>query len=176
MREILIQVMGFAGVAFFIASYQMRSNRKLFLFQLTGCLVFIVQFSLLGAYTGALSLMVNVIRNLLLLKIEEWKWVKSKLTMVAIIALLVLVTAITWAGPLSILPLISVGVTTIGYWTNNAQKIRLSQMVGSPFTLVYDALIHSWGGALNESIALLSILISIFRFGWHNLGECQAEA
>lgn len=176
MREILIQVMGFAGVAFFIASYQMRSNRKLFLFQLAGCLVFIVQFSLLGAYTGALSLMVNVIRNLLLLKIEEWKWVKSKLTMVAIIALLVLVTAITWAGPLSILPLISVGVTTIGYWTNNAQKIRLSQMVGSPFTLVYDALIHSWGGALNESIALLSILISIFRFGWHNLGECQAEA
>ena len=176
MREILIQAMGFAGVAFFIASYQMRSNRKLFLFQLTGCLVFIAQFSLLGAYTGALSLIVNVIRNLLLLKIDEWKWVKSKVTMAVIIALLVLVTALTWTGPLSILPFISVGVTTIGYWTNNAQKIRLSQMVGSPFTLVYDAMIHSWGGALNESIALLSIIISIFRFGWNNLAECKAEA
>lgn len=176
MREFLIQAVGFAGVAFFIASYQMRSNRRLFMLQLAGCLIFVAQFSLLGAYTGALSLMVNVIRNTLLLKIDEWKWVKSRLTMAAIITLLALVTALTWAGPLSILPFISVGVTTIGYWTNNAQKIRLSQMIGSPFTLVYDALIHSWGGAVNESIALLSILISIFRFGWHDLAECRAEA
>ena len=176
MSELAIQAIGFVGVAFFIASYQIKSNKALFACQLTGCIIFCIQFFIMGAYTGALSLMINIVRNVLLLKVHDWKWVKSKVTMAVIIALLVLVTALTWAGPLSILPFISVGVTTIGYWTNNAQKIRLSQMVGSPFTLVYDAMIHSWGGALNESIALLSILISIFRFGWNNLAECKAEA
>ena len=174
MSEMVIQAIGFIGVAFFISSYQMRSNQSLFFFQLIGCLVFTAQFLIMGAYTGALSLIVNILRNLLLLKINDWKWVKSKVTLTGIILLLIAVTAYTWDGPLSLLPLLSVGISSIGYWTNNAQKIRLSQMFASPCTLVYDAVIHSWGGVLNESIALISILVSICRFGWKNLAETQA--
>lgn len=174
MSETMIQIIGFTGVAFFIASYQMRANRMLFLFQLIGCLIFIAQFSLMGAYTGALSLMVNVLRNFLLLKIGKWKWVESKITLSAVLILLAGVTAYTWAGWISLLPFLSVGISSIGYWTNNAQKIRLSQLCGSPWSLVYDALIGSWGGALNESIALLSILVSIYRYGWNDLAESQS--
>ncbi|MDO4869156.1 MAG: YgjV family protein [Bacillota bacterium] len=88
--------------------------------------------------------------------------------------MLVIVTGVTWAGWISLLPLASVGVTTIGYWTNNAQKIRFSQLCGSPCTLVYDALIHTWGGVLSESITLVSIIVSIFRFGWKELGSESA--
>ncbi len=175
MSDITIQVIGFIGVAFFIASYQLRSNRGLFLFQLLGCIVFTIQFFMMGAYTGALSLMVNILRNLLLLKIDDWKWVKNKVTLSIIIAVLVAITVYTWAGWMSILPFLSVTVTSIGYWTNNAQTIRLSQMMGSPCTLVYDALIHSWGGVINESIALISIIVSIIRFGWENLGREVTE-
>ena len=175
MSEFTLQLIGFIGVAFFIISYQIRSNRGLFLCQLLGCLVFTLQFFLMGAYTGALSLIINIIRNLLLLKINDWKWVKSRVTLGVIIALLLAVTLYTWDGWKSILPFISVAVTSIGYWTNNAQKIRLSQLFGSPCTLLYDALIHSWGGVLNESITILSIIISIFRFGWKNMGDEESE-
>ena len=174
MGDLIIQAIGFIGVVFFIVSYQMRFNRALFLFQLIGCLIFTAQFLIMGAYTGALSLIVNVLRNLLLLKINDWKWVKSKVTLSAILVLLTAVTVYTWAGWLSLLPLLSVGITSIGYWTNNAQKIRLSQMLGSPCTLVYDALIHSWGGVMNESIALISIIVSVCRFGWSNLAKTEA--
>lgn len=174
MSDLVIQAIGFIGVVFFIVSYQMRSNRALFLFQLIGCLIFTAQFLIMGAYTGALSLIVNILRNLLLLKINDWKWVKSRITLSAILVLLTAVTVYTWAGWLSLLPLMSVGITSIGYWTNNAQKIRLSQMLGSPFTLVYDALIHSWGGVMNESIALISIIVSVCRFGWSNLAKTEA--
>ena len=146
----------------------------LLLFQLISCLIFTAQFLILGAYTGALSLMINVLRNLLLLRIGDWKWVRSKLTLSVILMMLVAVTVYTWEGWLSLLPLMSVGITSIGYWTNNAQKIRLSQMFGSPCTLLYDALICSWGGVLNESIALVSIVVSIFRFGWTSLAKTEA--
>ena len=98
MSKAMIQTIGFIGVAFFIASYQMRANRLLFLFQLMGCLIFIAQFTLMGAYTGALSLMVNVLRNFLLLKIGKWKWVESKKTLGAVLILLAGVTVYTWAG------------------------------------------------------------------------------
>ena len=171
MNEYIIQIIGFLGVALFIISYQIRSNRALFLCQLMGCIVFCVQFFLMGAYTGAISLIVNIARNLLLIKSNDWKWAKSQVTLAAIILLLLVMTICTWAGWMSILPFVSVAVTSIGYWTQNAQKIRLSQLFGSPCTLLYDILVHTWGGAVCEAITILSIIISIVRFGWRNLGE-----
>ena len=171
MNNTVVQIIGFIGMAFMIASYQIKSNKKLFTFQLIGSIIFTVQFFLLGAYTGALTLIVNILRNLFLLNVNRWPWVKSKITLSALLVILVAVTAMTWVGPLSLLPLASIGITTIGYWSNNAQKIRGSQLMGSPCTLVYDVIVRSWAGAMNESIVIISILISIFRFGWKNMGE-----
>jgi len=175
MSDFIIQGIGFLGLVFFVVSYQIRSNSALFLCQLLGCIVFSIQLYLLGAYTGAIGLLINILRNLLLLKINDWQWVKSKLTLSAILVLLLAMTVYTWAGWISLLPLASVGITTIGYWTNNAQKIRLSQLFGSPCTLVYDLLMRSWGGAMSEAITLVSIIFSIYRFGWTNMGEGQIK-
>ena len=69
----------------------------------------------------------------------------------------------------------SVAATTIGYWSNNAQKIRLSQFIGSPCVLLYDILIRSWGGVLSESITLVSIIVSVIRFGWKNMGDPNSD-
>ncbi|MBQ6361670.1 MAG: YgjV family protein [Lachnospiraceae bacterium] len=171
MNESIIQAIGFFGMALFILSYQIRSNRALFLCQLSGCIVFMIQFFLMGAYTGALSLIINVARNVLLLKSDKWKWAGSRAALIVILLLLTGMTAFTWAGPRSLLPFLSVAITSIGYWTKNAQKIRLSQLFGSPCTLLYDIIVRSWGGAMSESITILSIIVSIFRFGWKNLGE-----
>ena len=171
MSEIVIQAIGFLGLLFFIISYQIRSNKVLFLCQLMGCVVFCIQMLLLGAYTGAVSLLVNILRNILLLKINDWKWVKSRWTLTAVIALLTAVTAYTWSGALSLLPFASVAVTSIGYWTDNAQKIRLSQLIGSPCTLLYDIFVKTWGGAISEGMTIASIIVSIVRFGWNDLDD-----
>ena len=78
----------------------------------------------------------------------------------------------TWQGLISLLPYAAVVGTTITYWTDNAQKIRLGNLAcGSPCWLVYDALIGSWAGVLNESITLGSILVSIWRYGWKEMGK-----
>ncbi len=175
MSDLAIQAIGFVGVAFFIASYQIKSNKALFLCQMIGCLVFCVQFFIMGAFTGAISLIINIIRNLLLVKRADWKWVDRKSTMLVILALLTATTIYTWDGIISLLPFILVAVTTIGYWSNNAQKIRLSQFIGSPCVLLYDALVGSWGGVLNETITLVSIIISVIRFGWKNMGRPDSE-
>ncbi len=88
-----------------------------------------------------------------------------------ILIALIVSTIVTWNGPISLLPFASIAVTTLGYWTNNALKIRLSQMIGSPCYLVYDVLVQSWGGVVSESIAIISIIVSICRFGWKNLSN-----
>ncbi len=173
MSGFALQAIGFFGVALFVVSYQLRSNRALFFCQLAGCIVFCVQFFLMGAYTGALSLIVNILRNLLLLRRREWKWAGGRAALFAILVLLAATTALTWAGWRSLLPFVSVAVTSIGYWSGNARKIRVSQLIGSPCTLLYDLIVRSFGGALSEGITIVSILVSIRRFGWRALDTQQ---
>lgn len=41
--------------------------------------------------------------------------------------------------------------------------------------LLYDVMVKSWGGVLNESITIVSIIISIARFGWKSLDGDKIE-
>ena len=41
--------------------------------------------------------------------------------------------------------------------------------VNSPLWIIYDVIVGSWTGILDEVVTELSIIISIIRFGWNNL-------
>ena len=176
MPQILIQGIGFLAVAAFILSYQTKSNRLLFLLQLIGSGLFCVQFFLLDALSGCLSLAVNMLRNALMMKYKDWKWVRQKRCPAVIAALFTVILFAAWNGPVSLLAFIASVSSTFVYWTDSPRNIRLVNLLcASPCWLVYDVLVHSWGGLLSESITLISILVSILRFGWNGLETDQTN-
>ena len=79
-NPIIIQGIGFVGVLFFILSYQIKSNKMLFLMQLLGTATFCCQSLLLGATSGAANLIGIIVRNALLMKYRDWAWIRSKWT------------------------------------------------------------------------------------------------
>lgn len=78
MTQMAIRLVGFAGSAAFIASYQIQSNRLLFLFQLIGSALFCFQFLLLGVPGSRLSRAVIILRNAMLMKYSDWNWGRWK--------------------------------------------------------------------------------------------------
>lgn len=172
MSPIIIQGIGFIGVICFIMSFQIKSNKALFLAQMAGSGLFCVQFMLIGAYSGCLSLLVIVIRNWFLARADKWPAVLWKGWAVLIIIVCAAIMIFTWTGPISILPFLAMAGGTIGYYTNNAQKIRFANLVCcSPAWLIYDFVVGSIGGVLNESIVLISIFVSIYRYGWKSMNN-----
>jgi len=172
MSTILIQGIGFIGVLFFIISYQIKSNKALFFCQGMGSAMFCLQFLLLGAYTGCVSLAVIILRNGLLMKYNEWSFVRSRIWVPVISAVSFVIMITTWKDWTSVLPFIAMVAGTAAYWTNSARSIRLANLVlCCPSWVLYDIIIGSLGGILNESITIASILVSIYRFGWKNLGS-----
>ena len=170
MNDWIIQGIGFVAVALFIASYQIKSNRWLFLLQLLGSLLFCIQFFMLGALSGCLSLVVNILRNALMMKYNDWKWVRKKWCPLIIVLLFALVLVLTWNGPVSLLAFAASVTSTIAYWTNSPRKIRMVNLLcASPCWLVYDVIVFSIGGIISESFTIVSILISLIRFGWKGL-------
>ena len=72
----------------------------------------------------------------------------------------------TWDGAVSILPGLGAISGTLACWTNNAKIIRITNLtINSPCCLIYDVIFRSWGGVINESITIISIIVSIMRFG-----------
>ena len=172
MIEIIIQGIGFLGLLAFISSYQIKSNRKLFLIQMVGVLLFALQFLLMGAYSGCLSLFLTAKRNIFMSKYKEWQWVKQKVFPVLICALFTAILFFTWDGPISLLAYVASVVSTIFYWTNDARKLRLANLfVCSPCWIIYDVIVGSIGGIASESLTMISIIVSICRFGWNNISN-----
>ena len=177
MNDLTIQIIGIIGVFFFMMSYQVKSNKMLFFMQIAGCFVFCVQLGLLGAYSGCMSLVVLVVRNIMLTRYEKWEWVRWKGWAIIFSLILVAITIMTWDGPVSILPGLGAISGTLACWTNNAKIIRITNLtINSPCCLIYDVIFRSWGGVINESITIISIIVSIMRFGWKALdGDRVAE-
>ena len=167
MFPLFIQMIGFAGVLFFLVSYQVRSNRLLFALQTLGCLTFCLQFALRGAYSGCLSLLDNIVRNIMLTKYNDSPLVRWKGWIAVFSGLCLAIAFLTWSGPASLLPVAGTAAGTAAYWTNNARRIRVVNLgVACPCFLLYDGIVGSWGGVLNESITMAAIVVSIIRFGW----------
>ena len=76
----------------------------------------------------------------------------------------------TWSGWISLLPVAANIAATIGGYTHNARIIRVVGMtVNSPLWIVYNILVGSWAGILDEAVSEISMAISILRYGWKNL-------
>lgn len=164
MTELFVQLVGFCGVALLIASYQCKSSRRMFFVQLCSNILYIIHFLLLGAYTGCVSMIVNVARNLVLTSDKEWA--KKKIWLWVFIAAGVAAAAATWSDIYSILPAIATVAFTVSGFTRNGKKIRIINLaVGSPAWIIYDIKIHSWSGLAGEIFCVCSVIVSMLRYG-----------
>lgn len=95
--------------------------------------------------------------------------------MCVIICLLQLITlAVTWKGFSSVLPVAANIAATVGGYTYNTRKIRIVGIfVNSPLWIIYDIIIGSWAGILDEAVSELSMIISVVRYGWKNLDKTE---
>ena len=71
----------------------------------------------------------------------------------------------TWSGWISLLPVVANIAATIGGYTHDARKIRLTGMlVNSPLWIIYDIIIGSWAGILDEVVSEVSMIVSMVRY------------
>ena len=164
----LVQIIGLMGTALFFLSYQCKSNRNLFRVQFLSYICYTVHLLLLGAVTGGVSYVLNTLRSFCLG--SRWKFARSRTMCAIICALQVIALIFTWSGWISVLPVAANIAATIGGYTHNPRKIRIAGMfINSPLWILYDIMVGSWAGILDEIVTEASMILSIIRYGWKNL-------
>ena len=168
-----VQLIGFVGTALFFTSFQFKDNKKLFRVQFLSYAIYTVHLMLLGAVTGGISYTINTFRSFCLG--SNWKFAQ-KSEMCAIICLLqIAALCFTWSGWISILPVAANIASTISGYTHNAQKIRIAGiLINSPLWIIYNMIVGSWAGILDEVVSEISMIVSIIRYGWKNLDKIES--
>lgn len=171
-NHIFIQVIGFVGTVLFFVSFQCKNNKNLFRVQFLSYLFYTIHLILLGAFTGGISYIINTFRSLCLG--SRWEFAQRKEMCVFICLLQIAALYFTWSGWISILPVAANIATTIGGYTHNARKIRLAGMlINSPLWIIYDVIVGSWAGILDEAVSEASMVLSIIRYGWADLDKVE---
>ena len=172
MKFFMIQAIGFVGTILFFLSYQFKSNKNLFRMQFVSYLCYTTHLLLLGAVTGGISYILNTVRSFCLG--GKNKFLKSRWMCLIICLLQVATLVFTWDGWQSILPVAANIAATIGGYTYNGRKIRIAGIfINSPLWIVYDVIVGSWAGVVDELVSEASMIISIFRYGWKNLDSVE---
>lgn len=167
-RQLFIQAIGFGGTILFFLSYQCRENRRLFQVQLASYLLYTIHLLLLGAVTGGISYILNTLRSFCLG--SRYPVLKGKAACALICLLQLAALYFTWDSWWSLLPVTANIAATVGGYTQDGRKIRLvGMLINSPLWIVYDLLVGSWAGILDEIISEFSMILSICRYGWKGL-------
>jgi len=176
MIAIIANGFGLLSTLCFIISFQVKTNRRLFIMQSLANVFYGTQFYLLGATGGLFNMGMQIVRNMFLLKIHDWEWLKKPIVAPLFCVPSLIYMIITWHGLLDILPFIAMVVGTLCYWTYDARILRLSELACvAPAWLTYDIITGAYGGVVTELVIAGSVVASIIRFGWKNLDQLNKE-
>ena len=160
--EFIAQAVGILGSVAYLISFQIKKNRPFFVTQCLGSFLFMLNYLLLGAYTGCLMNTLGVIRAACLALGGKFHhraipWVLD--------VIYITVTVLTFEGVPSALVLVAMICSTHALWTKKGNIIRYVQLsVTSPCWLAHNIMVFSIGGIICEVGNMISTVISILRF------------
>ena len=169
MVEIIAQILGFTAVLFSLLSFQFQKGKTFFLFQFLLMLFFSVQFLLLGSYSGFALNIIGVFNSLIYyFKSENKRFAQGPMWLVIFSVAYLgagLVVSLTTGKWLEFLPSVAMVFNLFTRYSGNLKAIRLAQLlVSSPFWFAYDFVAGSYGGCLNEVLAVSSAAIALIRY------------
>ena len=157
------QFLGVVAVILGIITYQMRSPKALLIVNLFTCGVFCAHYLLIGAVSGFVLNAIGIVRNVVYTNRDK-KIFSSPLWPFAFALIMVAAGLFTWQDWRTILMICALGLNSLCLSLKNAQHIRYSLLVTCPLVLLYNVLVHSYGGIVFEAMSIISAVIGILRF------------
>jgi len=196
--DILVQAIGFIAIAVNLIAVQFNKYSTIILFKTIGSLLFVLQYIFLGAWTGMVMDIIGCIRNIIFS--SNVKNNRSNKIAVIVFSLLtailgILTIVLTWdVGEIkwtenirlattlmiiiSILSIIAKLLSTVAYSIKSPHTIRMLNIPSCSCWLVYNLVVFSIAGFVNEVMTMCSIVIAELRFRKkpnHDISNVKAE-
>ncbi|MBQ1430972.1 MAG: YgjV family protein [Firmicutes bacterium] len=160
-----VQALGFLGLASMVISFQMKNATRVLVMDILANVFFGIQYLLLGSVSGMIVLTISMVRNILLLLRDRWPKLAWKGWVVVLIAAEIALCAPNIINWYDILPIIGFIIVTVSFWGKDPQKLRFANLIlVCPIFLLFNLLVGSWGGVINEIITWVSVFTAFLRY------------
>lgn len=173
MYDIITQTIGIIAMIFVVLSFQGKDAKKVIACQMIGCILFIVNYFMLGAIVGALMNIIATIRAIVYINKKTfradsiaWPVAISAACLVAYVLVFTVFGKPFTVGNavLELLPVIGNTITTIAFHTGSAKWIRRLGVFVSVCWITYNSFNFALGGILCEAFSLCSIFVGFLRY------------
>ena len=123
--ELAGQILGWAAALLMFISYQCKEHKRLLVVQTASSLCICASYCLLGAWSGMLLNIVCILRNLIIYK-KNLKIFSYSFWPYALAGVMVVVGALSWQGPMSLLMIVALAVNSVLIYFPNVQNLRKS--------------------------------------------------
>lgn len=162
-QQLIGQALGILATIITVISYQMNTKKSLLLVQTTATTCTCLAYFFLGAPSGFALNVVCIIRNIVFYFQKDSGKVHT-ISSLLLAGAMVLLGALSWQGPVSLLIISALAANTIFMSFGNPQLLRKSILGTSSLVLLYNVFVFSLGGIANEGLSIVSSVVGILRF------------
>ena len=156
------QILGFIGLAFFVASALQKRRLSIIICQFIALSFLFANMAMMHAVAGMIMNGLGAVRMIIYYFrgkqrwASHWAWVLGfSLNFICV----GIYPGIIRDGWIALLPTIACVAATIGYSFESAIKIRIMVLIACPLWLIYDLYFLNYASALNDTISTVSALI-----------------
>lgn len=144
------------GLILFVISMQKHNKKLILRWQAFSFTFYTMQYFLLGAYSGMLSYLINMIRSVVFF-IFEVKRSYVKYLVASFIIISIVLGIATYKGVFDIIPIINSVLSILNISQKNVKNIKLGQIMISSLWIVYDIRVYSYIAFISEIIVIISV-------------------
>ena len=151
-----IQLIGLLGFCILVLSFYKKETVTILTYQVTSNFAYTVHYFLLGGLSGAFCSLIGIVRNIVLIKIDNKKIIIS-----IFILLYLIVTIIFYEGIYSLFPMTANSVYLIALSYKKRKTLLIGAIISSILWILYSVFVNSYVSVVTESILLLSNAIQL---------------
>ena len=148
-----VQILGFLAWILLVLSYYRKSTNKILVFQIISTILFCLHYFLLGAYSGLLICVFEVVRDYLYYRTD-----KDNYMFIGSMVVYVISAIITYTSILDLFPYLASSID--GFFLTKKRKIVVfGAIVTYTLWFIYDMYARSYSGAITDGIMLTTAVL-----------------
>ena len=159
--NIFYQLIGLGALAAMALSFYQKGKRQIMLWQLAAFAFFILHYALIGALSGSLCNVVQIISMLLFAARDRFHWP----VLAAAVPIFLCYGILAWHSydsPLALLPVIASLIGMLPFFQSKETVIKIAAILSDSLWLIYTIAVHSYSGTLTNILLILTTAGSLF--------------
>lgn len=158
---IISQIAGFIAFMLSLIAYHLKKKTKIFETMMVANVLDIIQYILLNAYSGCITKVIALVRNIIIIAKEKNKKFDNKILLMVLFVVYFIAGILTFKNIYSVLPILAAMIYLNFVWNGDELKVKKIAFYCYFLWLIYNICVFSIAGITSNIVSIISTYIAV---------------